>query len=63
MSTNVPTRRYQVHDDMGLLRDFFTKADAQAFMRGSPDLHLVTLPRPKQTKQVIDLSLYEEAPY
>lgn len=58
-------RRYQVWDDMGLLRSFHTKWEASKFML--PDMRLVVLPRAKKPTR---LQLYQylllesgESPY
>ena len=53
--------RYQVHDEEGVLRTFSRKEEAVAFINNRPELKLVVLKRHK--KKIIDLSLFEEAPF
>jgi hypothetical protein len=56
-ATPVPDEpRYQVMDECGPLRIFWTKGEAERWMQ--PWMKLVVLPRPKRKKQVLE---FEEA--
>lgn len=48
--------RYWVYDELGLLRKFWTKWDAERFLQ--PGWKIVVQP-----KQKVDLSDYEPAPF
>lgn len=45
--------RYQVLDEFGPLRTFWTKKEAQAWMQ--PSMRLNVLPKPKRVKQYIEV--------
>lgn len=45
--------RYQVTDECGPLRTFWTKAEALRWMQ--PYMQLVVLPKPKREKQYIEV--------
>lgn len=53
--------RFIVSDEEGPLRRFFTREEAEYFMRSDSELTLKVLPRPKVKR--IDFSLFEEAPF
>ena len=53
--------RFIVSDSEGPLRRFFTRKEAEYFMKSDPSLKLNALPRPKNTK--LDLSQFEDAPF
>jgi hypothetical protein len=45
--------RFQVMDELGLLRTFWTKREALAWMQ--PSMRLVVIPKPKREKQYIEV--------
>jgi hypothetical protein len=51
--------RFWVHDDLGPLRGFHTRVEAEAWML--PGMTLVVQPRPVKPK--LDLDQFEEAPF
>jgi hypothetical protein len=53
--------RFIVSDEEGPLRRFFTRDEAEYFMRSDSSLTLKVLPRPKNKR--LDLSQFEEAPF
>lgn len=54
LTMNDLIRRYQVWDEFGLLRSFYTRLEANKFML--PDMRLVVLPR---TKKPTKLEMYK----
>lgn len=40
-------KRFQIHDDLGIIRAFDTKSDALNWLKERPEFHLVTLPKEK----------------
>jgi len=54
--------RFQVHDDVGLLRAFVFEDEAKKFMRGNDDLKLVVTPR-KREKKLDVFELLGESPF
>lgn len=54
--------RYQVHDEVGLLRAFVYEDEAKKFIRGRDDLKLVVTPR-KREKAVDVFELLGESPF
>ena len=54
--------RFQVHDEVGLLRAFVYEDEAKKFMRGNDDLKLVVTPR-KREKKLGVFELLGESPF
>ncbi len=54
--------RFQVHDEVGLLRAFAYEDEANKFVRGRDDLKLVVVPR-KREKAVDLFKLLGESPF
>jgi riboflavin synthase len=54
--------RFQVHDEVGLLRAFVYEDEAKTFVRGRDDLKLVVVPR-KREKAVDLFKLLGESPF
>ena len=54
--------RFQVHDEVGLLRAFVYEDEAKKFMRGNDDLKLVVAPR-KREKKLNVFELLGESPF
>jgi hypothetical protein len=54
--------RFQVHDEVGLLRAFAYEDEANKFVRGRDDLKLVVVPR-KREKAVDVFKLLGESPF
>jgi hypothetical protein len=54
--------RFQVHDEVGLLRAFVFEDEAKKFMRGNNDLKLVVTPR-KREKKLDVFELLGESPF
>lgn len=54
--------RYQVHDEVGLLRAFVYEDEAKKFVRGRDDLKLVVTPR-KREKKLDVFELLGESPF
>jgi hypothetical protein len=53
---------YEVHDEDGVLRKFFTQEDAERFI-GTENLTLVISSKTIEPKPKLDLSQFEEAPF
>lgn len=54
--------RFQVHDEVGLLRAFVYEDEAKKFIRGNEDLKLVVVPR-KREKKLDVFELLGESPF
>jgi hypothetical protein len=46
--------RYEVHDEDGCLRRFYTRKDAWHFMKDDPELKLVVKPKRNMFKEMLD---------
>ena len=53
---------YEVHDEDGILRKFYTQDEAEKFI-GTENLTLVISTMTIPTKPKLDLSQFEEAPF
>lgn len=51
--------RFQVHDEDGLLRTFFTKVDALAWIKDRVELKLVVLPKARVKRKDVTKDVFK----